>query len=127
MLAVHGQVPGPRWRRSVHIAEHDLSRNPLARLRTTYHQRRTFLRPVSLQRLQRVFLILFAESLKIGFAVRIEKFLSALAPRFFEVGRCDVPVWSAFLANSTQVVAEIVHRPSWVVRRTSSRCRSYER
>src|SRR5271155_2812428 len=42
-------------------------------------------------------LILFTESLDIGLAVRIEKFLPALLPRRFEFGRCDVPVGPAFL------------------------------
>src|SRR5437868_9889580 len=52
-------------------------------------------------------LILFAESLNVGFAVRIEEFLSALLPSRFELGRCDIPVRPAFLDNGTQVLAEI--------------------
>src|SRR5437868_8785255 len=52
-------------------------------------------------------LILFTESLDVGFAVRIEEFLSALLPGRFEFGRCDVPVRPAFLGNGTQVLAEI--------------------
>jgi hypothetical protein len=52
-------------------------------------------------------LILFTESLDIGLAVRIEKFLAALLPRRFEFGGCDVPVRPAFLGNGTQVLAEI--------------------
>jgi hypothetical protein len=46
-------------------------------------------------------LILFTESLDIGLAVRIEKFLAALLPRRFEFGGCDVPVRPAFLGNGT--------------------------
>jgi hypothetical protein len=46
-------------------------------------------------------LILFTQSLDVGFAVRIEEFLTALLPRRFEFRRCDVPVRPAFLANGT--------------------------
>ena len=53
------------------------------------------------ERLQRPLLILFSKSLSVGFAVRIEEVLAALLPRRLEFGRCDVPVWPAFLANST--------------------------
>src|ERR1700693_382156 len=52
-------------------------------------------------------LILFAESLDVRLAVRIEEVLAALLPRRFEFGRCDVPVRPAFLGNGTQVLAEI--------------------
>ncbi len=52
-------------------------------------------------------LILFTESLDVGFAVGIEKFLTALLPRRFELGHCDVPIRPAFLDNGTQVLAEI--------------------
>src|SRR6267142_4818701 len=61
---------------------------------------------------QRVLLILFADSLDIGFAIRIEELLAALVPRSFKFGRCDVPIRSAFLANSTQVLAELFDRGS---------------
>jgi len=44
-------------------------------------------------------LILFTESLDIGLAIRIEKFLAALLPRRFEFGRCNVPVGPASLGN----------------------------
>jgi hypothetical protein len=44
-------------------------------------------------------LILFTDSLGVGFAVRIEEVLAALLPRRLEFGRCDVPVWPAFLGN----------------------------
>jgi len=54
-------------------------------------------------------LILFTESLNVGFAVRIEEFLAALLPRRFKFGRCDVPVRTAFFGNGTQVLAEIFH------------------
>src|SRR5580693_1426303 len=54
-------------------------------------------------------LILFAESLDVRFAVRIEEFLAAFLPRRFEFGRCDVRVRPAFLGNSTQVLAEFFH------------------
>jgi hypothetical protein len=47
------------------------------------------------------FLTPFAESLKIGFAVRIEGVPAALLPRSFKFGRCDVPVGPAFAADST--------------------------
>src|ERR1700676_3280950 len=52
-------------------------------------------------------LILFTETLNARFAVRIEEFLTALLPRRFEFGRCDVPVRPAFLGNGTQVLAEV--------------------
>src|SRR5215471_16220064 len=45
-------------------------------------------------------LILFTDSLGVGFAVRIEQILAALLPRRLEFGRCDVPVRPAFLGNS---------------------------
>src|SRR6266516_2597476 len=54
-------------------------------------------------------LILLAESLDVRFPVRIEEFLAALLPRRLEFGRCDVPVWPAFLGNGTKVLAEIFH------------------
>ena len=54
-------------------------------------------------------LFLFAESLKIGFAIRIEEILAALLPRCFEFGRCDVPVRPAFFGNHTEVLAELFH------------------
>src|SRR3982074_1895153 len=54
-------------------------------------------------------LVLFAESLDVRFAVRIEEVLAALLPRRLEFGRCDVPVWPAFLGNGTKVLAEIFH------------------
>ena len=54
-------------------------------------------------------LVLFTESLDVGFAVRIEEVLAALLPRRLEFGRCDVPVWPAFLGNGTKVLAEIFH------------------
>src|SRR6266542_531792 len=54
-------------------------------------------------------LILLAESLDVRFPVRIEEFLAALLPRGLEFGRCDVPVWPAFLGNGTKVLAEIFH------------------
>lgn len=57
-------------------------------------------------------LVLFAESLGIGFAIRIEEFLASLLPRRFEFERCDIPVRPAFLGNGTQVLAEIFHRGS---------------
>ena len=46
-------------------------------------------------------LILFTDSLGVGFAVRIEEVLAALLPRRLEFGRCDIPVWPAFLGNGT--------------------------
>src|ERR1700761_472392 len=64
------------------------------------------------KRLQRQLLILFAESLKIGFAVWIERFLAALLPGRFKFGRCDVPVRPAFPADSTQIQAELFDRGS---------------
>src|SRR4029077_14286094 len=51
-------------------------------------------------------LILFTDRLGVGFAVRIEEVLAALLPRRVEFGRCDVPVWPAFLGNSAQILAE---------------------
>jgi hypothetical protein len=55
-------------------------------------------------------LILFTESLGIRFAVRVEKFLTALLPRRFEFGLCDVPVRPAFPGNGTQVPTKIFQR-----------------
>jgi hypothetical protein len=49
----------------------------------------------------RAALILFTERLDVRFAVRIEEFLTALLPRGFEFGSCDVPVRPAFLADGT--------------------------
>jgi hypothetical protein len=46
-------------------------------------------------------LILFTDSLGVSFAVRIKEVLAALLPRRLQFGRCDVPVWPAFLGNST--------------------------
>ena len=62
------------------------------------------------ERTQRQLLALFAESLSISLAVRIEELLAALLPRSFEFGRCDVPVRPAFPADGTQVLAEFFHR-----------------
>ena len=44
-------------------------------------------------------LVLFAQGLGKGFAVRIKEFLSAVLPRRSEFGRCNVPVRPAFLGN----------------------------
>src|SRR3974390_1203034 len=55
-------------------------------------------------------LILFTESLDVGFAVRIKEVLAALLPRRPEFGRCNVPVWPAFLGNDTKILAEFFHR-----------------
>jgi hypothetical protein len=52
-------------------------------------------------------LILFAEGLEIGFTVGVEKIFAALLPGGFEFGGGDVPVWAAFLADGTEVLAEI--------------------
>jgi hypothetical protein len=52
-------------------------------------------------------LVLFTKSLNVRFSIRIKEFLAALLPRCFEFGRCDVPVWPAFLGNGTQVLAKI--------------------
>src|SRR5262249_31916582 len=52
-------------------------------------------------------LILFPDSLGVGFAVRIKAFLAALFPCRFQFGCCDVPVRSAFLGHGTQVPAKI--------------------
>jgi hypothetical protein len=52
-------------------------------------------------------LILFTESLRVRFAVRIEKFLAALLPRRFEFGCRDVPVGTAFFDNGAEILAEI--------------------
>ena len=60
---------------------------------------------------RRVCLILFAESLEIGFAIRIEEFLAALPPRLFEFGRRDVPVRTAFPGHRAQVLAKFLQ--SW--------------
>ena|ERR1700690_377474 len=55
-------------------------------------------------------LILFTESLGVGFAVWIEELLAALLPRGFEFGRGVVPVRPAFPGNGVQVLAEILQR-----------------
>ena len=52
-------------------------------------------------------LILFTESLDVGFAVRVEELLAALLPRSSEFGRSDVPIRPAFLGNGAQVLAEV--------------------
>src|ERR1700710_2284291 len=52
-------------------------------------------------------LVLFADGLKIGLAVRIERILVARLPGSFEFGRGDVPVRPAFPADRTQVLAEL--------------------
>jgi hypothetical protein len=58
-------------------------------------------------------LILFTESLGVSLAVRIEEFLAALLPSCFELGRCDVPIRSAFLGDGAEVLSEILHgRPA---------------
>ena len=48
----------------------------------------------------------------VGFAVRIEEFLAAFAPRGLEFWRCDVPVRPAFLGDGAQVLAELLYRGS---------------
>src|SRR5262249_34688531 len=53
-------------------------------------------------------LILFAESLRVGFPVRIEKFLAALLPSSFEFRCCDVPIRPAFFCGGAQVLTEFV-------------------
>jgi hypothetical protein len=55
-------------------------------------------------------LILFTESLNIGFALWVKDILVALLPSSLKFRRCDVPVRSAFLADSPQVLAEFFHR-----------------
>src|SRR4029077_3413396 len=57
-----------------------------------------------------LFLILFTESLRVGFAVGVEQLLAALLPRRLEFRRRDVPVRPAFPGNGTEVLAEILHR-----------------
>ena len=47
-------------------------------------------------------LILFTESLDVRFTVGIEEFLATLLPRFFELGRCDVPVRPTFAENANE-------------------------
>jgi hypothetical protein len=59
---------------------------------------------------QRLLLTLLAESLRKALAVWIEAFLTALLPRSFKLGRGDVPVRPAFLADSTQVLSELFDR-----------------
>src|SRR5258708_17077553 len=51
-------------------------------------------------------LILFADGLKIGFAVGVEKIFAALLPAGSEIGGGDVPVWAAFLGDGAEVLAE---------------------
>ena len=46
-------------------------------------------------------LILFTESLNVGFAIRVEEFLAALLPRDFEFGCSDVPIRPTFPGNGT--------------------------
>ncbi len=55
-------------------------------------------------------LILFSESLDVGFAVRVEEFLAALLPRCLEFGRSDVPVRPAFPGDGTEILAQIFDR-----------------
>src|SRR5215475_5066668 len=45
----------------------------------------------------------------LGFTVRIEEFLATLLPRRLQFRRCDVPIRPAFLADGTEVLAEIFH------------------
>jgi hypothetical protein len=52
-------------------------------------------------------LVLFAESLDVGFAVGVEEFLAPLGPRGLELGRCNVPVRPALPCDNAQVLAEI--------------------
>jgi hypothetical protein len=52
-------------------------------------------------------LVLFAESLQVRFAVRVEKVFAALLPPLFEFGLGDVPVRPAFFGHGAQVLAEI--------------------
>jgi hypothetical protein len=54
-------------------------------------------------------LILFTESLDVRFTAGIKEFPAALLPRFFELGRRDVPVRPTFPGQGTQVLAEIFH------------------
>src|ERR1700683_3392224 len=55
-------------------------------------------------------LILITDRLGVRFSVRVEKFLSALLPCRLEFGRGDVPVRSAFLRHSAQVLPQFFHR-----------------
>ena len=53
---------------------------------------------------------MFTDHLGVGFAVRIEKLLTALLPGGLHFRRSDVPVAPAFPGNGAQVLAEILHR-----------------
>jgi hypothetical protein len=53
--------------------------------------------------------ILFANSLGIGSAVRIEEVLAALLPLSLELRCRDVPVGPTFFGDDAQILAEIVH------------------
>ena len=55
-------------------------------------------------------LVLFSQSLDVGFSVGIEELFAALLPGCFEFWRGDVPVGAAFLADRTQVLAQILLR-----------------
>ena len=57
-------------------------------------------------------LILFAQGLGKCFAVGIEKVLAALLPGRFHFGRGDALVWSAFLGDGAEILAELLHRDS---------------
>jgi len=63
---------------------------------------------------QRLLRALLAKRLRTGLAVWIEAFLAALRPRRLKLGRGDAPVRLAFLADGTQVLAELFDRAtSW--------------
>ena len=64
-------------------------------------------RPSPQEAQQHELLILFAEGLDVRFAVRIEEFLAAFAPRRFEFRPCNVPVEPAFPGDSAQVLPEL--------------------
>src|SRR5271156_1785851 len=55
-------------------------------------------------------LVLLADRLGVGLAVRIEAFLVALLPSGFELGRRDVPIRPALPGDRAQILAEILGR-----------------
>ena len=48
-----------------------------------------------------------AKRFDLSLAVRVEKLLAALLPKSLEFGRCDVPIRTAFLADGSEVLAEL--------------------
>jgi hypothetical protein len=79
-------------------------RRPEWRLQSAVSNRRAAIRTTGSEADVLIGLILLAECLNVGLAVRVEEFLPGLLPGFPEFGFCAVPVWPAFSYDVAQVL-----------------------